>query len=183
MRLVGESGAIMPRFPRRCQAIGSVRRRRTRPEEVSLSSTSALGIELLDAGLPGVTANDSGDGDSGTNELQNFPLVTSASIDESDTTVAGALNSHSGQDFTLEFFANTACDASGHGEPSRTYITTAPLYRRRTAREHARNSRKTLGATLPLLTTEVGWESGSRLPDPVRLGRSPGIGESRVYSG
>jgi len=64
-----------------------------------------------------VTANDDGDGDSGPNNLQNFPVLTSATI--GSTTIEGTLNSTPDTEFRLEFFANSTCDPSGHGEGER----------------------------------------------------------------
>ena len=63
-----------------------------------------------------VTANDTGDADEGPNNLQNFPVLTDVSplglISGSlDSTIAA-----SAYPVRLEFFANTACSASGHGE-------------------------------------------------------------------
>ena len=68
-----------------------------------------LGIDL---GNDGVTPNDLGDLD----QIQNFPVLTSAFSDLSSLTVNGILNSRSNQTFTLFFFANTICNPSGFGE-------------------------------------------------------------------
>lgn len=75
-----------------------------------------LGIEL-DA--TGVTDNDTGDGDSGPNNLQNFPVLTSAATNGSRIAVRGSLNSTAATTFRLEFFANATADISGHGEGER----------------------------------------------------------------
>ncbi|MBI4519067.1 MAG: CSLREA domain-containing protein [Deltaproteobacteria bacterium] len=73
-----------------------------------------LGIDL---GGDGVTANDAGDADSGPNHLQNFPALTLAVANNGTTTVAGTLSTaEPNSEFTMEFFANDACDPSGHGE-------------------------------------------------------------------
>ncbi|PYJ08554.1 MAG: hypothetical protein DME25_01235 [Verrucomicrobia bacterium] len=75
-------------------------------------SNGALGIDL---GAAGVTANDSCDGDSGANMLQNFPVLTQA-VSGKGTGIRGSLNSTAGGSFLLQFFANSACDGSGNGE-------------------------------------------------------------------
>ena len=89
----------------------------------AIFSNSGLGIDLFEfdsatnmTGLVGVTPNDTGDTDSGANNLQNFPVLTSALSSGGTTTVQGTLNSTSSTQFTLEFFSNSACDASGNGQ-------------------------------------------------------------------
>jgi CSLREA domain-containing protein len=72
-----------------------------------------LGIDLVPAN--GVNANDLGDADTGPNNLQNFPVLTSATTDGTTTTVTGTLDSAAGT-YTIEFFSNATCDASGNGE-------------------------------------------------------------------
>ena len=68
--------------------------------------TVGLGIDL---GSDGVTPNDAGDADSGDNDLQNFPLITSVTYGASDTTVEGILNSMASTTFDLDFYANPPC--------------------------------------------------------------------------
>ncbi len=76
-------------------------------------ANAGLGIDL--AG-DGVTPNDPCDGDSGANNLQNTPVITSASSEGSSTTIQGTLDSAPNATFTIEFFSNAACDPSGFGE-------------------------------------------------------------------
>ena len=80
----------------------------------SIFSNNGLGIDL---GEDAVTANDAGDGDPGTNNLQNFPVLISAT--RGSITVLGTLDSIPNNVFRLEFFASAACDLSGHGEGER----------------------------------------------------------------
>ena len=90
----------------------------------SIHSNTGLGINLLPppfGTIDGVTPNDSCDTDSGGNFLQNFPVLTSATSDGMSVNIVGSLNSTAGTSFTIEFFANTACDGSGNGE-GRTYL-------------------------------------------------------------
>ncbi len=79
----------------------------------SIFSNSALGIDLAPLG---VTANDPGDADAGANDLQNFPVLTSANASGANTTIQGTLNSTPGQSFRIELFSNASCNASGNGE-------------------------------------------------------------------
>jgi CSLREA domain-containing protein len=76
-------------------------------------SNTNLGIDL---GNNGVTANDTGDPDTGANNLQNFPDLTSAVSANGSTTIQGTLNSTANTNFRIEFFTNDSCDASGNGE-------------------------------------------------------------------
>jgi CSLREA domain-containing protein len=81
------------------------------------TTANHLGIDL---GVDGVTPNDGGDGDTGANDLQNFPLVTGA--DPTTQMISGTLNSTaSTSGYTVDFYKNATCDASGNGE-GRTYI-------------------------------------------------------------
>ena len=79
----------------------------------SIFSNSQLGIDL---GSDGVTANDTGDADTGPNNLQNFPKLTSVSNGGGMTTINGTLNSTANKTFRIEFFANDAIDPTGYGE-------------------------------------------------------------------
>jgi CSLREA domain-containing protein len=79
----------------------------------SIFSNTGLGIDLTPAA---VTANDSCDTDSGPNNLQNFPVLTSATAGAVNTTIQGTLNSTASTTFRIEFFSNASCDASGNGE-------------------------------------------------------------------
>jgi CSLREA domain-containing protein len=86
----------------------------------TIFSNGALGIDLGDVNdADGVTPNDAGDGDTGVNNLQNFPVLTFAN-NSSSSTITGTLDSPSG-DYRIEFFANTSCDGSGNGE-GQTYL-------------------------------------------------------------
>ncbi|WP_341735124.1 DUF4347 domain-containing protein, partial [Microcoleus sp. EPA2] len=69
-----------------------------------------LGIDLI--GNNGITPNDLGDADTGSNNLQNYPVLTSVS----GNTVKGILNSNPNSNFRVEFFANTSYDPAGAGQ-------------------------------------------------------------------
>lgn len=70
----------------------------------SIFSNNDLGIRL---------------GASGGNNLQNFPVLTSAASSGGSTTIIGRLNSTANKTFRLEFFSNSALDPSGYGEGQR----------------------------------------------------------------
>ncbi|RPJ32721.1 MAG: hypothetical protein EHM35_11215, partial [Planctomycetaceae bacterium] len=77
------------------------------------ASNAGLGIQL---GIDGVTLNDTGDGDSGANNLQNFPVLTQVIPGPPNVRVGGVLDSTPNTTFTVQFFHQVACDVSGHGE-------------------------------------------------------------------
>ena len=81
----------------------------------SIYSNGDLGINLL-PGITddGVTPNDSLDVDTGGNDLQNYPVLTSAASDVH--TLSGYIHSTPSSEMRLEFFRNTTVDPSGHGE-------------------------------------------------------------------
>lgn len=79
----------------------------------AIFANQALGIDLAD---DGVTANDLGDADSGQNLLQNYPVITNAQSSAQSTFMSGTLNAASESVFHVEFFSNSASDASGFGE-------------------------------------------------------------------
>jgi len=79
----------------------------------TVNSQQGLGIDLL---ANGVTQNDAGDQDTGVNNLQNFPVLTSAAATSSTVTIKATLNSIPSSDFRVEFFASPTADPSGFGE-------------------------------------------------------------------
>jgi hypothetical protein len=96
-----------------------------RIQQNSIHSNTGLGITLLSGGLP--LANDAGDADVVPgNHGQNYPVIGSVSIAAGNATISGTINSTASTALHLEFFANTACDASGYGE-GQTFIGTADV--------------------------------------------------------
>ncbi|HEY0399310.1 MAG TPA: right-handed parallel beta-helix repeat-containing protein, partial [Acidimicrobiia bacterium] len=72
-----------------------------------------LGIDLA---ADGPTPNDPGDGDTGPNALQNFPVIESAATIGGVTLVEGFLSSTDDTTIQIDLYANSQCDASGVGE-------------------------------------------------------------------
>ena len=82
----------------------------------SIHENTGLGIDLTPGGVTGVTANDPGDGDSGPNDLLNFPVITSAVESGGSVTVTFELDTPVGN-YRVEFFTNPGgADPSGNGE-------------------------------------------------------------------
>jgi hypothetical protein len=82
----------------------------------SIHDSGALGIDLFSNSGGGVTPNDPGDGDTGGNGLQNFPVLLSATTTGSAVMVEGTFDSSPSEQFTVEFFASPSCNPSGFGE-------------------------------------------------------------------
>ena len=75
----------------------------------AIEGNGDLGIALQ---FGGVTLNDTGDGDTGSNNLQNFPVVTVAHA----TSATVTLNSTANTTFTIDIYHESTCDPSGYGE-------------------------------------------------------------------
>jgi uncharacterized repeat protein (TIGR01451 family) len=89
------------------------------------SNASILGNSIYDNSIQlginldfpqAVTPNDPGDADTGANNLQNFPVITSATTGGGNVALSGTLNSTPNTTFRVEFFGNPACSTSGFGE-------------------------------------------------------------------
>ncbi len=63
-----------------------------------------------------VAANDLGDPDVGANNLQNFPVLSEALSQPSQTKITGALNSTPNTQFRIHYYYNVECDSTGFGE-------------------------------------------------------------------
>ena len=121
-----------------------------------IDGNGGLGIDL---GGDGVTANDPGDGDTGANEQQNFPVLNVAIVSGSTTVVAGTFNGAANTSFTVRLFQSAACDPSGNGEgarplPNGTFVITTNVdgvanFNRMIPEGLALNSRVTATATGP----------------------------------
>jgi hypothetical protein len=81
----------------------------------SIYNNGGLGIDLRSfVGNRGVDSNDFQDPDTGPNLRQNFPAILWAS--SAHSTIGASLNSVPGGAYTVQFFSNPVCDASGYGE-------------------------------------------------------------------
>ena len=99
---VGWGGASGPRQnPIRGNSIHS--------NHTNTNFTANPGIDLDGGSGGGFSPNDLGDGDIGGNDLQNFPLISSAVPSGGSTTVQGSLNSLASTTFDIDFYSNLAC--------------------------------------------------------------------------
>lgn len=87
---------------------------------------NGIGISIVGGPL----SNDSGDGDAGTNNQQNHPVITSATTAGPNTIITGTLDSIGGIDYELDFYASDLADPTGYGEGQiylgSTTVTTQP---------------------------------------------------------
>jgi thiol-disulfide isomerase/thioredoxin len=79
----------------------------------AISGNDGLGIDLNN---DGVTADTPGTQSSGPNFWQSYPVLTSVGAADKNQTVSGYLDSTPNMTFTIQFFGNSASDASGHGQ-------------------------------------------------------------------
>ena len=121
---------------------------------------TGLGIDFRG---DGVTPND--DDDAGTN-IQNFPVLTAAASDGTQTTVTGTLDSRPNTSFHIELFRTSSPDPSGHGE-GQVYLGSVTV-----TTDAAGDA--TFTATLPPVTP------GHSIPPPPRV--SPPASPSRPPS-
>ena len=120
----------------------------------NIFSNSGLGINLgFDST---VTPNDAGDSDTGANGMQNFPLLSSATITPANTSIQGTLNSAPNTTFQIDFFANVFADASGNGE-GQQYLGSASAVT-------AANSNANFSVTLPAVA--IGRQLTATATDP-----------------
>jgi titin len=64
----------------------------------------------------GLIGNDSDDTDTGPNNLQNFPVLTTARLTGTNLVVTGSINTEANKAVRIEFFASRAADGTAHGE-------------------------------------------------------------------
>ncbi len=88
----------------------------------SIYSNASMAIDL-GGNNSTPTLNDFNDADSGTNGLQNFPVLKTATTTGGNTTISGKLNSTANTTYRIEFFTNPygTADSTGYGE-ARTYL-------------------------------------------------------------
>lgn len=79
----------------------------------SIHSNAGLGIDLFPLG---VNPNDPQDPDTGQNNLQNYPVLTSVSFNGADSLITGTFNSTPNTTFDFDFYKSSAKDPSNFGE-------------------------------------------------------------------
>ena len=123
----------------------------------SIWNNGGLGINLQPSAEANgtVTLNDlpaNLDADTGPNGLQNFPVITSATVNGTGgVDIAFTLDSSANGSFAISAYANDACDVSGYGE-GRYFGGGTPSYST-DANGHLANTRSY--AAMP-----AGWASG-----------------------
>ncbi|MBU0678631.1 MAG: hypothetical protein KJ626_10995 [Verrucomicrobia bacterium] len=80
------------------------------------NSFTANGQLAIDLAPNGVGINDATDPDVGSNNQQNYPVITRATNLLTDIEVHGTLNSRPNRSYSLLFFGDYGPDQSGHGE-------------------------------------------------------------------
>jgi choice-of-anchor C domain-containing protein len=85
----------------------------------SIYGNGGLGIDFDNNG---VTANDALDADTGSNALQNFPVISSAVNSPTGTTISGTVNSTANTNLRLEFFSIPSGQQDATNGEGRTYL-------------------------------------------------------------
>jgi parallel beta-helix repeat protein len=93
----------------------------------TLTENRISGTDIgIDLGADGRTPNDDRDGDSGPNGLQNYPVLTSAIMENGVTTVSGTLNSAPNQTYDIHLYGyGVTCGSGGTEGGAYTSRTTA----------------------------------------------------------
>jgi uncharacterized repeat protein (TIGR01451 family) len=78
-----------------------------------IDDNGGLGIDLDPTGP---APNDVGDADTGPNDLQNYPVLTSAHGTARATKIVGTLDSAASGTYSVDVYVESACDPSGYGE-------------------------------------------------------------------
>ncbi len=116
----------------------------------------------IDLAADGVTPNDACDGDGGANNLQNFPVIISATHLPGAIRIEGTLNSTASTSFNLDFFINSGCDPSGNGE-GQTYLGSAVVM---TGSNCIADFTSVNAITLPMASPGTGLRITSTATDP-----------------
>jgi len=72
----------------------------------------------IDLGAAGATSNDAGDGDTGANNLQNFPVIKNVFRSATAEWIEWTLDTFPGDAFRLDFYRDLCC-VQGPGNPPR----------------------------------------------------------------
>ena len=82
-----------------------------------IHSNTGLGIDLYGDNFGSPETNDSQDPDSGPNNQQNFPVLSSATVNSAgdQVTIVGQLDSLPGTSFRIEFFSNDNSETPRRG--------------------------------------------------------------------
>jgi hypothetical protein len=142
----------------------------------SIFNNARLGIDLDSTDIIGLLANDQGDPDLNANKRQNYPLLTSVTVNGGNTSIQGVFNSIPNKQFRLEFFANNVCNGSGFGE-GQVFLGTASV-----TTDASGNG--TINTTLPVApagqfitatATSAGGDTSEFSPCALVGGANPGV--------
>jgi hypothetical protein len=90
--------------------------------KIAGNSIFSSGQIAIDLGNDALTANDSGDADTGANDLQNYPVITSVINNNGNVDITGTLNSIAGKQYVINFYSSPALSQQGNAE-AKKYLT------------------------------------------------------------
>jgi hypothetical protein len=129
----------------------------------SIFSNQNLGIDLSNSGSGG-REQDPRDPDTGPNNLQNFPVITSATSTGTTTTIAGTLNSKSRKTFTIQLFSNPAGTDEG-----KTFLGQVQKKTNRQGKASFSFFGSAIGQGDEITATATGPDGTSEFSDPVEV--------------
>ena len=137
----------------------------------SIFSNQNLGIDLNDTtgtspGDPEGREQDTKDPDTGPNNLQNFPVITTATSSGTATTIKGTLNSRPRKTFTIQFFSNPAGTDEG-----KTYLGQVNMRTNKQGKAsfNVLGPAVTAGDEITTTATNVATGDTSEFSDPVEV--------------
>jgi CSLREA domain-containing protein len=136
--------------------VGAYYGHNTRITGNSIFGSGLIGIELGPQAIDGVTPNDPMDADSGPNNNQNYPDLSSATANAGSTGIVGVLNSAANTSYVVEFFASPSCDPSGYGE-GQNFLGAAMV---------STNAAGTASFAIATGAAPAGWFATSTATDP-----------------
>ena len=133
----------------------------------SVFSNQALGIDLNDTTDPDPEGReqDSKDPDTGPNNMQNFPVITSATSTGTTTTIQGTLNSKARKTFTIQFFSNPAAGT----DEGKTYLGQVNVKTNKKGKASFNVLGPAVTAGDGITTTATGADGTSEFSDPVAV--------------
>jgi hypothetical protein len=127
----------------------------------SIFSNAGLAIDLVGGGRE----QDNKDPDTGANNLQNFPVLASATTTGTAATIEGTLNSRPRKTFTIQFFQNPVLTDEG-----KTFLGQISVKTNKRGKASFTFLGPAIDRGQPITATATGLDGTSEFSDPVSVG-------------